>query len=323
MKLIKQFFLILISSYSSSLIFCDPITEFIGNYNRSITILEIGQKYSDSLYSIKYSDPKNTMITSVVMLFEESQKLKRRAFEKKYKHMVILEPYDLEPELFRNLGRCEHFDIVIIHSDIYPKIRNFADSYINRFCNLGDYVIFDIDETKISDINRNKLCQNLKFCTKQLGNLENHSFFMHKSNRRGLDIARWNKKYQSESASPRYEIESNFDKKIFIKAGKPALPWVDGINLSTFVMLRGIYPVDSTITDSLTKMSEKMAYHNDLIIGNIIIQGYNLVPIDFADERRSANMEKLLTRAFNVFNGDGRRLKDPIARMRIYSKKKK
>lgn len=322
MKLLKVFFLFLFIFTRANSQLGDPIIDLLSKYNRSVTVLEIAKSFNETdLYSLMWAANKKDNITSVVILLEDVKNFRRIIAKNNYNKIMLLEPEDNHPETFRTLSRCEHFDFVIIHDDLYPKIRSIWTNYLNSFYNLGDFVIFEISN-KNGKYLQDKIIKTLKPEVRELGVYNNSKFFIHESGRKGLDIARWNKRHQSEHPDPRYKIISNFKKKLFVKPNGKKLKWVDGINLSTFVMMRGLYPDDRIISRGLTKMAAHMPYHNDLIIGNIIIQGHKLVPIDFSDKRRNANMNKLLKRAFNVFNGDGRRLKDPQERMRIYSQEK-
>ena len=56
----------------------------------------------------------------------------------------------------------------------------------------------------------------------------------------------------------------------------------------TFVMLSGVYPTDSMIRSRISSFKTSCLMHNDLVIGNMIVRGDELILIDFDDARRSS-----------------------------------
>jgi len=97
---------------------------------------------------------------------------------------------------------------------------------------------------------------------------QNTAWYYFAGNKKGLDIARWDVK-APESSTPRYEIISTFTEKM-LRKGSFNSTWHPGINLMTGLHL-GFYYLK----------------HNDLVIGNFIMTGKTIVPIDFNDPRRN------------------------------------
>lgn len=288
------------------------IESLIKKYNRPITVLEIGQDSIDYLFPIasKYN------IAGVGILLGDPRNAITQIYNKKYKNIVVLNPKKFDYNSIGMLSRCEYFDVVIIH-DIYPLIKKEKKNSIDELLSLGNYTFIELPATHIFWLGKDK--------DKQLiarRAYENTAFSLYNYDKPGLDIPRWTRRKIPVSISPRYPIISNFNEKYFTKEQvSDPIPWLPGINLKTFVMLRGLYPDDKIIRDQLLVMESTLPYHNDLIIGNIIIQGDKIIPIDFNDKRRSANMHKCLIRAIELFNSDNSRLKDPEKRMEKYSKK--
>lgn len=118
---------------------------------------------------------------------------------------------------------------------------------------------------------------------------------------------------------PRYRVISNFKEKFFDKDAldKP-LRWVDGINLITFALLKGVYPTDKMIRQQIIKAEKTHSQHNDLVLGNFILQGDRLIPIDVNDKRRDANLNKCIKAALRAFKEGNTRHKNPQQWIRAY-----
>ena len=79
----------------------------------------------------------------------------------------------------------------------------------------------------------------------------------------------------------------------------------------TFTMLYGVYPNDTQIRREIRRLRKTCSEHNDFVIGNIILQGNRLIPIDFSDNRRDADFYDCVEAALNAFKRGNNRLEDP------------
>ena len=136
-----------------------------------------------------------------------------------------------------------------------------------------------------------------------------------------LERARFTQTFKPSEARPTYRITSDFSTKSFSKGPlfKPT-PWIHGINMVTFVMCSGVYPTDVMIRKRIAALRNAHLEHNDLVIGNIIMQGDKLIPIDFNDTRRSGNSVSCIAAALQAFHEGNRRLKDPTRWINDYYK---
>lgn len=281
------------------------IENYINNYKRPVTILEIGidsGKYAFSLAK-KYD------CTSVLMLIGALPHSFNFSVEKDYKNLIILNPKFLNYENLQTLVRCEHFDIVIIRDMPHNLRKN--DSLQVQFEKTLELLIQLGDATFI-ELPKNNSFEKLIYCKKGnlISNETNTKLFFINIPKPGLDIARWSVKHQPTLTKPRYLIKSTFEHKFYYKDGdgKP-IPWIKGINLLTCVMLRMICPCDETIRKNLE--SFRNLKHNDLILGNMVQQGITTIPIDVNDPRWDADVNVCLNAALRVFKGDNYRFKDP------------
>lgn len=290
------------------------IDELLKKFKRPVTLLEIGKN------SIKYTPKlalKNNIVCAVILIGNNVEQSIREIEINNFKNVIILNPVNIVWEDIEILGRCEHFDVVIIHD----ALSLFADQQdaIREFLTLGDNIFF---ETSWYDFSRLIQFVGKKLTIINYDNGKNLSLYRDK--KEGLELARFTQgNQQKRLASSEYKIQSDFENKFFLKKNnEKSLEWIPGINLLTFVMLGGIYPSDKIIRFQLKSMFQKIPYHNDLIVGNMIIQGHKIIPIDFADSRRNANMKQCIDRALWLFNGDKKRLKNPKAKLDEYNLKK-
>jgi len=196
-------------------------------------------------------------------------------------HLVIMTPRALDADMVDTFARCESPDCVIIPA----QLLNSCDM-IEPLFRLGD---FSIVVGKWSGMAPG----NAQFLEEQVS-LEGVVVTIYKTNKKGLDIARWMCRSQPRTGGNKYPIESDFAKKI-LKKGAIPVAWKAGINLMSFLMLRGVYPTHDGIRDQIKKM--KRLDHNDLVIGNMILQGTTVIPIDFADERRNGKKRRCIKAA--------------------------
>ncbi|HVW99671.1 MAG TPA: hypothetical protein VHA52_04395 [Candidatus Babeliaceae bacterium] len=214
-------------------------------------------------------------------------------------NITVLNPPNFGVETLSNLERCEHFDIVIVREP-----RHFLAGHLGKamdtLLNLGDFIVLEMDAVHQQLWEKN-LEQRETFRAKSVDD-NGHIWYLFETLKQGIDIARWNLSWMPRSKTPRYLLRSNFTEKILRKSQPPySSKWVPGINLVTFIELRGIQPDDRTISKSLRSMSH--LNHNDLVIGNMVVQGKLLIPIDFNDSRRNIESERCIHAALKIFDG--------------------
>lgn len=284
------------SSHSSIL------DSYIDRYSRSVTILEVG---IDSIgYGLELA--KKHDCTMVELLLGKLSHKFNYNREREYPNLIVLNPRTLLLEQLYTLSRCEHFDIVIVR-DIPRRLKHNHELNSNLhktlelLLKLGDATFFELPVNH--ELHAFIQAKNGKLIARSSSEL-----YFFDTPKKGLDIPRWSQRQLPPLEKPRYPIVSNFCEKLYIKDNQ-RINWLKGINLLTFVMLRGICPCDATISRNIYNF--RSSNHNDLIIGNIVIQGSLLIAIDINDPRWDAHLETCIKAAMNVFKGDKWRLKDP------------
>lgn len=279
----------------------DAIGTVLKKFKRRITVLEIGRGKAD--YTCAIAQLYNTACIAL-LIDSGSQELIERIHATKASNITVLAPARLSYESLFTLGRCEHFDVVIVH-DIGEAINAPLGKLVDAFIKLGDYVFIESSQGPL----RNEL-QKKKIPL--LHTQEQTGLYLSYKPKTSLDIARFTQKHRPLNPHPKYHIKSNLQRKYFQKkdAAHP-VKWVDGINLVTFALLSGVYPEDYQIRRQLITMKKTHPDHNDLVLGNIIVQGQKLIPIDCNDARRDADMDRCLTAALGAFKEGNDRHKNP------------
>ena len=286
-------------------IYYEKIRKVLQKYKRPITVLEIGT--TSIRYACAIASEFNALC--VALPEQDSAAIARAIRARGTQKIVVLNPCSVSLASLETLGRCEHFDIVIVHDSDKLFTEAFSESY--TVCrDLGDFVFIDIARTLCDHHTESIVASSKSRCL-----LMSHKPKEH------LDIARYTQYRKPPHYGSPYRIKSTFEEKWFYKGTfDTKVPWVPGINLITFVMLKGIYPTDSMIKDQFKTMEQRSPYHNDLVFENIIVQGEKLVPIDFNDKRRNASMKKCLKCAIQAFNMSNNRFKNPEKFIRDYYK---
>lgn len=292
------------------------VQSFLQQYqpDRGITVLEIG--VDNCKYAYKVS--KNFNATAVMLYLGRLHDESQFTMENQYPNLVIVNPVTMNVNQLETLVRCEHFDVVIIHGIPNKLKRGHAltdnfDQTFDLLLQLGDHTFIEVDS---QDNKTAQLCSKKNMMKLRASK---DALWYANTEKLGLDIARWNCNHMNwQKQVYRYPIFSNFEKKHYQKkeSADTEIPWLKGINLSTFVMLRGICPCEKTIQNCLEAM--RSIKHNDLIIGNMIVQGRSIIPIDLDDPRWNGNVTKCITAALTVFNENSNRLKNPDQSLRFY-----
>ena len=207
---------------------------------------------------------------------------------------TVLAPKVLTLGHLNTLAQCEHLDVVLVH-DLTGMVKAPLASLVGTLIHLGEQV-FIVAKTKALEqmLQRSSTIKQLVKRTEKRPGL----FYSYRP-KRYLFYSRFTQKHPSQTM---YTIECTFKKKQFIKEGSYPLPWVHGINLVTFIMLNGISPSNEQIKQQFLSFKKRYPDHTDLVLGNIIVQGHTLIPIDCYDSRRKAPLERCINAAIIAFD---------------------
>lgn len=284
------------------------ILDVIKNYKRPITVLEISS--TSPTYTFTLASLYKTVCIAL-LLGGGIQDTIRKVKEDHYNNITVLAPRNAQYEAFFTLSRCEHFDVVIVH-DISQQLRTSGTKFVEALTKLGDHVFIEASYSKFQNALKKKKIP-------QIASQGESELYLSSKPKTSLDIARFTQRDRPVSATPKYHIKSTFTEKTFNKKGlKQPIKWVDGINLVTFAMLKGVYPEDGQIRKQVAAMKRSHPDHNDLVLGNIIVQGDTLIPIDLNDSRRDADLHRCITSALRAFQDGNLRHRNPEKWIRDY-----
>ncbi len=291
-------------SYDSA--YYQKIQSTIMKYSRPITVLEICLDHPE--YTLKLA-PLYPRATFVVIATQNPEYTFRVCKSSNCKNIVILNPRELPLSNLEILGRCEYFDVVILH-DIFRQRNDAVTQVVRVLLSLGNNIFFENYGTNYTDY---LLTQNPTSAINSPQGL----LIGFEIKKPGLDIGRWNQAKNPVQEKPRYQVVSTYNEKYMIKNGQRT-EWIAGVNLLTCIILRMLYPTASMIIENLKQF--KKIKHNDLVVCNMIVQGARLVPIDFNDSRRDAKARKCIKAALALFKNQ-QRLQNPSASLKEYQEK--
>lgn len=253
------------------------LTTILNRYTRPITILEITTSQEDYSFSIAHQ-----YNAACIMIKEDdsnkSQTLAKCAENKELNNLMLLKKKIMIEDLER-LASCEHFDIVLIFN-LHNRWQKECERTINAVLNLGDNIIIGIPPTCCGNQLKNYLIQqksNIIWRSYSHSDEEEKLLFWFKNQKKSLDRHHWLGK---PGFSSDYIITSNFhEKNIYKKREQITNDWLPGINLLTFIMLNGQWPHKNRIKSCIEQMHG--IEHEDLMIWNMIIQGTEVIPIDY------------------------------------------
>lgn len=267
------------------------IKNILDSYKRPVTVLDIGA--SEGYFSLRIASEYNA--TCVMIEGDKTLLLPQICgLNKNLKNLVVLQKF-ITPQDLKELGECEHFDLVIAFNVIHQMKEAWKES-IDYLLTLGDYILIEtpppgchtaankenlpLIDTYLQQHKQGRIVGQVP----RYGNPGNPSaiqkysnmflFSMHKNI---LPKPTW--------GSPNmrfYAINSNFKEKTLYKPRiNKTIEWKKGINLWTFKNMNGVYPTKEKIHEEIKRLA--VFPHQDFLPWNIIIQGNNLELIDWED----------------------------------------
>ena len=216
------------------------------------------------------------------------------------KTMTLLAPRKLGLEQLSQLAQCEHIDLVIVHEST-TLIEGSLDSLVGTLINLGEHVFVVAETRELEEV----FCKSSMMKRVVTGEESIPLFYSYKP-KKYLTYTRFT---QRDPSQRQYKIKSTCTTKQFIKEGGAPFSWVHGINLVTFIMLNGVCHSNERIKKKFLSFKTRYSQHTDLVVGNIIVQDDNLIPIDITDARRRAPLKGCIAAA--VLSFDKPRSEDP------------
>ncbi len=274
-------------------------------YKRPITVLDIGAAQGYFSFRIAHDYPATCVMIegNYNERFHTADQLLELCKLNTHLHSIIFLRKKITPAELEVLGKCEHFDIVLAFNIIHHFGHEWQRA-AQAILNLGDNIIIEtpsaqdaiaLNNSYVAPLEKFLLAQNgvtIAQTSRHTDPTAKAKMLWFKQNRNYLQKSYWFAHEHSPANTP-FIIESNFVTKMFFKKKmNKRYIWHQGINLFTFKVLGGIFPVQQTIYEKLLQFSG--IQHGDLLPWNIIIQGEDLVLIDYDDPRWHLDSYKCL-----------------------------
>lgn len=262
------------------------IDQFLDQYKRPFTMLDLGaaQGYHSLLSAWKHPESVFVMVEGNNAAYRHmgDQLLTICKHNNKLNNIVHLNKQIIISDLV-SLSECEHFDVILALNVIHWLGNNWRQA-VDVICSLGDNIIIEtppaVESKKAEQIINyliNKGAELIAYVPRHhTPNSKAPMFLVRNKSVRKLARPTWLVNRQS------YEVESDFYKKKFkkIDAGQEVVTdWIPGINLITFKMYNGAYPLVDTLKQQITLLKDEE--HTDWNPNNFIVQGNSLKMIDY------------------------------------------
>lgn len=283
----RHIFFIVYISYAAAYVeeATEYIKTFLTQYSRPITFLELGV---ESRYTGALAAQRDAVGVMYSMRASVGKMIAHKLAATQLSNIVVLNSDQFGTHELETIGRCEHFDVSIIDEETFLGF-SIAQA-LPHLLHLGDYLFCIVSAETAELILKTAQEMAIAVIIDDIAN-SNKKICRCDSLKKGLDIARWNMYGVHSSNYTRYTICSSFSSKTLRKSSTHT-PWIPGINMVTFIGCRGILPTDDDIMRMINRM--KKIEHNDLVLGNMIVQGNTLALIDFDDARRYIRQRKCL-----------------------------
>jgi len=274
------------------------IKKILDNYKRPFTVLDIGA--SEGYFSIRIAAEYDCTCVMIegdnTLLLPEICHL-----NKPLSNLIVLEKF-ITPQDLKELGECEHFDVVLAFNVIH-QMKNAWKETIDNLLTLGDNIFIEnpppdcrtAANKEVLPLIEAYLAQNKK--GKVIGQVPRYgrpglpvpdqkysNVYLFEMDKNVLNKPTW--------GSPNrcfYAINSNFKEKTIHKPCiNKTIDWKKGINLWTFKNLNGVYPTKDIICQEIKRLSAFS--QGDFLPWSMVIQGDKLELIDWDDNNASEYM---------------------------------
>src|SRR3990167_10853245 len=274
------------------------IESMLKNYKRPFTMLDIGaaQGYHSLMAAWQFPDSVFVMLEGNNNAYpKQGDSLLSICINNTQLNNIIHLNKSIYIEDLLNLSKCEHFDVVLV-LNILHWLGGQWKSAIDVLMYLGDNIIIETPPAEESEEKRQIIAYLQSLGAKKIAEVPRHvgidkvsPMFLLKSDKsKSLEKSTWLKN-DTQDKERDYRIVSNFTEKFLKKIDTEAkpykeviAPWHPGINLITFKMYNGAYPLTDTLKQELFNWKDEL--HTDWQPNNFIVQGNKLKMIDYISE---------------------------------------
>ncbi|MGB0724265.1 MAG: class I SAM-dependent methyltransferase [Nitrosopumilus sp.] len=295
------------SGYRESEARYKEIFKFCKKFNRPISVLDLGA--AEGYFTFRLSEDFSGVFIAVE---SDSQRNLLDSCKKNNNRNILLLEKQMNLKSLKNLKEVQHFDIVLALNIVHHFDEPFQD-VIDTLVSMSSFCFFEHPNslensaTKNSHRLKNEKLNLEKFEPQLLNKNESglgdstnkklqRSMWLLKNTKSKTIDRPWRgtQKYNDEfGPDTQIDIKSNFDEIVIdYSLRDESRPWIQGIDLRTFLENNGVYPTNDDVLNLIDKM--KVDNARDLGPHNLILNGHELFAIDQNDKLDPVNTKEKL-----------------------------
>ena len=283
------------------------IFKFCKKFNRPISVLDLGA--AEGYFTFRLSEDFPGVFIAVE---SDSQRNLLDSCKKNNNRNILLLEKQMNLKSLKNLKEVQHFDIVLALNIVHHFDEPFQD-VIDTLVSMSSFCFFEHPNslensaTKNSHRLKNEKLNLEKFEPQLLNKNESglgdstnkklqRSMWLLKNTKSKTIDRPWRgtQKYNDEfGPDTQVDIKSNFDEIVIDYSLRDEnRPWIQGIDLRTFLENNGVYPTNDDVLNLIDNM--KVDNARDLGPHNLILNGHELFAIDQNDKLDPVNTKEKL-----------------------------
>ena len=283
------------------------IFKFCKKFNRPISVLDLGA--AEGYFTFRLSEDFSGVFIAVE---SDSQRNLLDSCKKNNNRNILLLEKQMNLKSLKNLKEVQHFDIVLALNIVHHFDEPFQD-VIDTLVSMSSFCFFEHPNslensaTKNSHRLKNEKLNLEKFEPQLLNKNESglgdstnkklqRSMWLLKNTKSKTIDRPWRgtQKYNDEfGPDTQIDIKSNFDEIVIdYSLRNESRPWIQGIDLRTFLENNGVYPTNDDVLNLIDDMKVEDA--RDLGPHNLILNGHELFAIDQNDKLDPVNTKEKL-----------------------------
>ena len=283
------------------------IFKFCKKFNRPISVLDLGA--AEGYFTFRLSEDFSGVFIAVE---SDSQRNLLDSCKKNKNRNILLLEKQMNLKNLKNLKEVQHFDIVLALNIVHHFDEPFQDVIdtlvsMSSFCFFEHPNILENSATKNSHRLKNEKLNLEKFEPQLLNTnesglgdstnkkLQRNMWLLKNTKSKTIDRPwRGTQKYNDEfGPDTQIDIKSNFDEIVIdYSLRDESRPWIQGIDLRTFLENNGVYPTNDDVLNLIDDMKVEDA--RDLGPHNLILNGHELFAIDQNDKLDPVNTKEKL-----------------------------
>ncbi len=285
----------------------EEIFKFCKKFNRPISVLDLGA--AEGYFTFRLSEDFSGVFIAVE---SDSQRNLLDSCKKNNNRNILLLEKQMNLKSLKNLKEVQHFDIVLALNIVHHFDEPFQD-VIDTLVSMSSFCFFEHPNslensaTKNSHRLKNEKLNLEKFEPQLLNKNESglgdstnkklqRSMWLLKNTKSKTIDRPWRgtQKYNDEfGPDTQIDIKSNFDEIVIdYSLRNESRPWIQGIDLRTFLENNGVYPTNDDVLNLIDDMKVEDA--RDLGPHNLILNGHELFAIDQNDKLDPVNTKEKL-----------------------------